>query len=155
MPLDTLARAAMNAQNTGEVFLALLSLTHPDIDTPLCFVNDLEPVTSNDVVYLSWPFDLPMPELGSDTLPVLTLTIDNVDKSIWEGLKGILTPITVTLSCILKSQPDVVEAGPLVFRMKTTEVGLVSITGTLTYEDLLNEPYPYETYVPAVYPGLF
>ena len=155
MPLESIARAAMNAQNTGEVFLALLTLTHPDIDVPLCFVNDLQSVTSNGVEYISWPFDLPFPEVGADTLPTLTLTIDNVDQSIGLALKGLLTPIDVTLTCVLKSNPDNIEAGPLEFRMKTTEVELVSIAGTLTYEDLLNEPYPYESYVPGNYPGLF
>lgn len=145
----------MNAQDTGEVFLTLLTMTHPSIAVPLCFVNDMSSLVSNGVTYMAYPFDIPFPELGADTLPTLTLTIDNVDQSIWAALKTITTPIDVTISWVLKSHPDNVEGGPLFLRMTTTEVSMSTISGTLSFEDLLNEPFPYDSYVPSTAPGLF
>lgn len=155
MPLDTLTRTAMNAQDTGEVFLTLLTLTHPTIPNPLCFVNDLSNVVSSGVTYIAFPFDLPFPEIGTDTLPTLTLTIDNIDQSIWASVKNITTPIDVSISWILKSHPNNIEGGPLYLRMTNIEVSLTTISGTLNFEDLLNEPFPFDTYLPATAPGLF
>ena len=155
MPIDNLARSAMNAQDTGEVFLTLLTLTHPNIPVPLCFVNDLSSVVSNSVTYTAFPFDLPFPEIGTDTLPTLTLTIDNIDQSIWASLKNITTPIDVSIAWILKSHPNNIEGGPLFLRMTNTEITTTTITGTLNFEDLLNEPFPFDTYLPASAPGLF
>lgn len=146
---------ARNAQNTGEVFLALLTMTHESLDTPLYFVNDLVNLTSNSIEYVSWPFDLPFPEVGGDTLPSLTLTIDNVDRAIWTAIKDITTPIDVTLSYVIKSNPDQIEGGPLYLRMLNVEVGITTISGSLNFEDLLNSPYPSESYVPSTSPGLF
>lgn len=154
MPSD-LVRMSINAQETSEIFLALLSFTHPQILTPMNFVNDLQNVVSNGTTYVAWPFDLPFPSLGEDTLPTLTLTIDNVDRSIWNALSGISTPIDVQLSYVLRSNPDSVEGGPLFLRMRTTEVNMTTISGSLMFEDLLNEPFPLETYSPALAPGLF
>lgn len=155
MAPSTRALGAINAQNTGETFLTLLKMNHASFDAPLYFINDFQGVTSNGIDYVAWPFDLPFPEIGSDTLPNLTLTIDNIDQSIAAALKGILTPIDVTLQWVLRATPDTVEGGPLYLRMRSTEVGLVSISGSLIFEDLMNEPFPYDSYVPATAPGLF
>jgi hypothetical protein len=154
MPSNT-ALGAINAQNTGEVFLTLLTLTHPSMPVDLHFVNNFTNVTSNGVVFVAWPFDLPFPETGSDSLPTLTLTIDNVDQSIATAIMGITTPITVQLACVLASNPDQIEVGPLVLRIRSTEISMQQITAVLVFEDLLNEPFPYETYVPGNAPGLF
>jgi hypothetical protein len=153
--VSSLARAAANAQNTSEIFLVLLTLQHSSFPASYHFVNDVVNVTSNGVEYIAWPFDLPFPELGGDSLPTITLTIDNVDQSIWNAIKGINTPIDVQISVVLRSQPDTVEVGPLHLRMRSTEVGLVAITGALNFEDMMNEPYPIESYTPKNAPGLF
>lgn len=152
---NAITRAAINAQETGEVFLTLLVLTHASIALPMCFVNDLADVVSNGTTYKGFPFSIPFPEIGADALPTLSLTIDNVDQSVWTALKNINTPIDVTLAYILKSHPNTIEGGPLSLRMTVVEVTQTTITGTLSFEDLLNEPYPYETYTPALAPGLF
>jgi hypothetical protein len=155
MPLDSAALRAINAQSTGEVFLVLLILSHPAMDQALFFVNNYADVVSNGITYVAWPFDMPMPETGGDTLPSITLTIDNIDRRIGEAIQNINTPIDVTLQVVLASNPNVVELGPLSLRMRSVDVSLTTITGTLVYEDLLNEPFPYETYTPATAPGLF
>ncbi len=88
-------------------------------------------------------------------MPTLSLTIDNIDRSIWASLIGFQDPLTVTLSWVLASNPDVVEGGPLVMRLRQAVATLTTIQGTLVFEDLLNEPYPYESFTPSTAPGLF
>lgn len=154
MPTNT-ALGAINAQNTGEVFLTLLTLSHPDMPGDLHFVNNFENITSNGILFVAWPFDLPFPEVGSDTLPSLQLTIDNVDQSIAAAIQNIATPITVELVCVLASNPNQIEVGPLFLSLRSIKINLQQIAGTLVFEDLLNEPFPYETYVPGNAPGLF
>lgn len=149
------AYQAINAPSTGEIFLVLLTLSHALLPSSLYFVNNYANVVSNGITYIAWPFDIPLPELGGDALPQLTLTIDNVDRSIADSIKAITTPIDVTLQWVLASSPNVIEGGPLYFRLRGVEIDMTTIQGTLMFEDLLNEPFPYETYVPATAPGLF
>ena len=153
--VTSVALQAINAQNTGEVFLTLLTLSHPLLTSSLRFVNNITDIVSNGHTYTAWAFELPFPELGGDTLPSLTLTIDNVDPSIAEGIRSIVTPIDVQMAWIIASDPDTIQYGPLYLRMKGVEVTLTQISGSLAFEDLLNEPFPFETYTPGSYPGLF
>lgn len=133
----------------------LLIMTHPALPDTLFFVNNYANIVSNGITFIAWPFDLPMPEIGSDTLPQLTLTIDNVDRRIGESIKAIQTPIDVEIMWVLASNPDQIEGGPLFLRMMGTETTLQQISGSLNFEDLLNEPFPYNTYNPGNAPGLF
>lgn len=153
--VSSLARAAINAQNTSEVFLTLLQLSHPSFGATLRFVNDLQDVTSNGNTYISYPFQISFPSMGEDNLPTLTLSIDNVDQDIWNAIKPIQTPIDVQLSWVLRSSPDTIEGGPFFMVLKSVDVSQFNISGQLAYEDLMNEPFPRESYIPTLSPGLF
>ena len=154
-PLSTTAIRALTAQETGEIFLSLITITHEDLAAPLYFVNNTENITSRGVEFLGWPFEIALPDEREDALPTVQIRIDNVDRRIMEGIRGLTTAPTVLLEVVLASAPDVIEAGPINFTLRCVEYDALVITGTLTPEDMLNEPAMQFSFTPALFPGLF
>jgi hypothetical protein len=153
--LSVPALRAITAQETGEVFLILITITHDDLADPLYFVNNTENITSRGHEFLGWPFEIALPDEREDALPTVQLRIDNVDRRILEGIRGLPTAPTVLLEIVLASAPDVVEAGPINFTLRGVEYDALVITGTLAPEDVLNEPAMQYSFTPALFPGLF
>lgn len=153
--LSSPAARAIFAQQTGEAFIILLTLTHPEF-LPIRVCNDGQDVVSDGQTYQQFPFEIVMPEETEEAPPVVQLSICNVDRSIVNAVRSVSgEPITVTMSIVLASSPDVIEAGPITFVMLDVEYDAGTVTGTLAFEgDVLNQAYPSETFNPSDYPGL-
>jgi hypothetical protein len=152
--LSSAAVRALTAQETGEVFLMLVTITHDDI-APLYFANNTETITSRGHDYLGWPFQVALPDEREDAMPAVQLRIDNIDRRIMESIRGLSTAPAVALEVVLASAPDVVEAGPFAFTLRGVEYDALTITGTLAPEDVLNEPAMQFSFTPDLFPGLF
>jgi hypothetical protein len=149
------ARQAVNAQNTDEVFLLLLSLDHDELAEPVRVVNNTENITSRGNLFVAYPFEVNLPDEDPDQLARVQLRIDNVDRVIIDSLRAITDPVTVSLEVIMASSPDTVEAGPFSMSLVSASYDTLLVTGDLVFEDVLNEPFPGGTYIPSDYPGLF
>ncbi len=66
--LSANARRAVYAAQTGEVFVVLLVLDHPDLAVPLRFCSDAVNVISGGSTYIPFPFDITIPD-ESDAPP--------------------------------------------------------------------------------------
>lgn len=153
--LSLAARQAVNAQETDEVFLLLLTLDHEDIAEPIRVVNNTEDVVSRGDTYIAYPFEITLPDEDPESVARVTLRIDNVDREIVRSLRGISSPLLVGLEVVMAASPDVVEAGPFNMTLVSAEYDALTVTGELAFEDVLNEPFPGHAYVPSEYPGLF
>ena len=148
-------KTAVYKQETSEIFLFLLEIDHDDLDTPLRFVDNTEDVTSNSDVYTAFPFSINLPSDREDQLPSVTLAIDNIDQTIVQTIRELDSPPTVSLSVILNSDPDTIEAGPVEFTMKNATYTADVVTCGLAYEDILNEGFPGDSFTPNYFTGLF
>lgn len=155
MSVSATAKAALFAQETDEAFLPLLTVEHEDLDQPYHFVDNPVNVVSRGRTYLGFPFQVDLPPQDPDRPPRVRLTIDNVDRRIVQALRAIDTPPTITLEIVLASDPDTVEAGPFVMTLANADYDAVQIEGDLAHQDVLNEPFPGDTFNPAAFPGLF
>src|SRR5262245_40935514 len=153
--LSTAARQAIYGAQTAEVFLPLLTITHPALSPSLYFVSNTQNVTSRGQLYLGWPFEIALPGEFEDQQPVVQLRIDNVDRRILEGIRMLTSPPTVTLEVVLASAPDTVEGGPFELTLRGIKYDALAISGSLTYEDTLNEPAMQYRITPALWPGAF
>ena len=155
------ALQAMLAQETGEVFLCCLTISHPNLDAPFYLVNDYNPLvrTVNDaaVTFQPFAFDVSLPNEQEDQLPQVAVTIDNIDNAILVAIRTIPGERPkITLEVLLASQPDTVEAGPFNFSILAINYSDVSIQGSIGFEDdLLNTAFPADTYTPTNSRGLF
>lgn len=152
--LSAAAKQAIFAQETGEVFLHLLEISHDSIET-LRFVDNTEQIVSNGDTYLPYAFRIALPGEFDDQLPTVHLEIDNVDRVILEGIRALPSSPSIRMAVILASSPDTIEAGPFTFTLKAVDYDAMSISGTLAFEDTLNEPYPFVRFSPGLFPGIF
>lgn len=153
--LSSLAKQALFAQETGEVFLALLTISHPELLQPLRFVNNTQAIVSRGQNYTAWPFEIVLPGDQEAKPPVMTLKIDNVDREIVKTIRALTTPPTITLEIILASQPDTVEASFTGFTLRNTNYDALVVEGELRLEETISEPFPAGTFNPNTTPGLF
>ncbi len=147
--------AEVYKQETGEAFLVLLTISHDDLAQPIRVVNNQENITSNGNLFVAFPFEIELPGSGGNSLPEVTLRIDNVDRQIVQAIRSISGAPTVTLEVIMASTPDVIEAGPYEFTLRNATYDALAVEGRLQFKDILNEPYPADSFTPSGFPGLF
>lgn len=153
MPTTAALRAAFR-QETDEVFLIILDIDHPALADPIRVVNNSENIVSNGNTYVAFPFEIRLPDEAEDQ-PRVTLTIDNVDRVIVDTIRSLTTAPTVSISVILASSPNDIEVGPFVMTLREVTYDVMTVQGELTFDDVLNEPFPGDSFIPAHYPGLF
>lgn len=144
------------AEETGEVFLATLKITHPDMATPIRVVHDKQDLVRADGTYIAFPFKLNLPTDSEDNIPKVSISIGNVDRQIIQSLRTLETPPNITLEVVLASSPNTVEVGPFDFELKRIQYDAFTITGELGYEeDFLDEPFPKDSFNPNTARGMF
>lgn len=149
------ALRAMFAQETEEVFLICLRISHPDITT-FRLVNNTEPVVRLDGTYQPYPFEVVLPKDTEGQVPQVNLVVDNVDREVSRQLENLQGRPRVEFEVVLASQPDTIEAGPFDFSLMNATVNAIVISGTLGYEDnILNQAFPAQSYSPINSPGLY
>lgn len=162
--LSAAAVASAMAQETGEAWLLLLTIDHSTLAEPIRVAANHENVTSRGDVYVGYPFSLDLPDDAPNEMPRVRLEIDNVGvpdeadplaRRVSDYLRAIDSPFTASIEVVLASQPDIVEAGPFVMSCAKAEYDAGTVSGDLIFEDVLNEPYPAGSFVPASHPGLF
>ncbi len=138
--------AELSAEACGTAWLALLTLTHPDLPTPIRVTSDGVATLSNGVTYDPFPFDLILPDDSEGRAPRAQLRVDNTTQEIIAVLRGLVTPPALTVQIVRSATPNVVEREwvGLEWRSSTYDIG--AITGTLTVDDLALEEFPYETF---------
>jgi hypothetical protein len=153
--LSTAAANALTGQETTEVFLILLTISHASLPASIRVVNDNADITSRSNSYIAFPFEINLPADSAENLSRISLKIDNVDRALVDAIRSITTPPTVTIEVILASSPDTVEAGPFEMTMENAVYDANTVQCNLAFEDVLNEPFPGGRFLPSTWEGLF
>jgi hypothetical protein len=148
-------RGASYAQQTDQIFLALLEFAHPSLSVPIRIVNNYTNITSNGQEYIGFPFDLELPEDFEEALPEIRLSVCNVDRQIVQMIRTLTGPPTISVSVVLADDPNAVQVGPFVMTMRGADYDSMAVSGSVQSEDMLNEGYPGDSMSPANFPGLF
>ena len=155
MTISLTALQAALAQETGEVFTTCLTITHPSLTSPLLVCDDTANLGRAGGTFLAFPFTVSLPAQQDDKPPVVKLSIDNVDRTVNDILRGFTSPATVTMEVVLASSPNVIEAGPFALTLRVARTDRAKIECDLTFEDFLNEPFPRGTFNPTDFSALF
>lgn len=157
--------AGMYDQETDEVVICLLTVTHPDLGAPIYLSSDpterisLDPLIyatiSRTQEYLYLPFDFTLPEDKSDSPPRIQLSMDNTDRSLVTLLRSISSPATILVELVLASTPNDVEIAMPSLELSDVTIDQGRITATLVADSLINEPHPARLFTPGAFPGLF
>ena len=147
--------AAMFAPETDEVFLVLITVDHDELSEPLRVSSDSVDTTSRGDLFIAYPFKIALPSDDESAPPVAQVTIDNISKVIVDSLRSISSPATFKIEIIRAADPDTVEIVFDQFLLKNVRGDVFQITGDLTIESVMTEPFPYRIFSPAEFRGLF
>lgn len=153
--LSAALKAGLFAQETGEVILPLLTVTHASMST-LRFVRNQTSITSRGNTYVPYPFDALLPDDTDEGEMRVQITIDAIDRQIIIAIRSLTTPPGILLELIRAADPDTVEMSVPDCLLRSVEYDAQVITGQLGFqEDIRNEPFPQHTFTPNLFPGLF
>ena len=154
--LSSAALQALYSQETGTAFLILLTISHPTLAAPLFFTSDGVQTVSRGNAYLPFPFQLTIPDDQDQQLPQAQITIDNVDRSIVTAIRNMGTvPASILIEIVTSSTPDSVEFASGALTLRDVNYDAMTVTGTLSFEAILAEPFPGDLVTPATIPGVF
>jgi Domain of unknown function (DUF1833) len=158
-------RQAIFGQESGEVPIFLLTITHEALDEPIRLSTD--PTTrlfdtplvyateSRGETYYYAGIDVTIPDEEDRAPPRSKLGIENVSRDLIPLARSISTPPHVKIEAVLASAPDTVEMTWPALDMSGVTYNAQVLEFTLTMDSLAKEPYPSGEFSPAYFPGLF
>jgi len=152
--LSTSALAAINAQETGEVFVLLLSIDVPG-GSSIWLTDNSEDVVSRGRTFIGYPFSLELPSDEQGNISEARLSIDNVSRSLIDEIRGLTDALRLTIEIVMASTPDTVEYSANDYLLRDVTYDALTISGTLSQDNFLAEPYPAGIMSAAMFPGLF
>ena len=153
MALSQTALQAVLAQSTERVFLECLTISHADLAETLRLANDRVDLTRTAGTFIAFPFQVTGMRQSPDQLPQMRITVDNVDQRVITALRtlaGTRKDITMTYEVVLADTPDVLEYGPIDFRVDSVNVSPDSIALDLSFHSgFLNAAFPAGQFAPS------
>jgi hypothetical protein len=158
MPRPLSPRAILEAQrlNSDEVFLTLITiLMDGAADGDIRVVNNTEDIVSRGETFLACPFQIVLPDEVDYATTNARIEIDNVDPSIWQGIRALGFAPEVRLEVILASETDVVLISSAGLKLREAIATSTVISGVLVPDTIWQTGYPEGDYDPPQNRGLF
>lgn len=137
--------------NVSDLFLPLLEVD----DNYL--VSDTVSLSFEGKEYTPFPFEMRLPVDKEGEVPVIELTVDNVDRRLVALLRSISEPPDCRVCIVRKRGSEIVqEIDWMTFSMNNISYNVNEITATLSYKvDYLNEPASKDYFNYNTAPGLY
>ena len=145
---------SLMAERTSEIYHTLITITGAGISTKR-YTDNYEDVSSGGNTYTAAAFEVALPDDVEEQVPDVNIVVDNVDRALITDIRSVTGVPEVEIKNVLQSAPNVVEIGPLNFKVRSVNYDKHRISGSLQYQDILNETYPDKKYTPQLFPGLF
>ena len=170
MALSPSIKKSLMAQETSEREICLLTITHPEFDTPILLSTD--PTTylrddeeTNTPIYgtvsrgqefLFVPINPTLPSSDSETPPAGKFSISNVSQTVAPYLLMINEEYPrITVEVVMASDPDtVVQIWPE-FDLTSTNIDATIAEVQISLNASNAEPIPWLRFTPAYFPNLF
>ena len=154
--LSSTALQAIYAQETGTAFLILLTISHATLPAPIQVTSDGVKTVSRGMTFAPFPFLISIPDDEDQKLPQAQITIDNVDRSIVSAVRNMgTTPATILIELVTSHAPDTVEFSSGALTLRDIHYDALSVTGRLSFDPIMAEPFPGDLVTPATIPGVF
>ena len=146
-----------------------MELWHPAFPTPIRVVRDYADLTatlestaprnaSEAVTFIAFNFDFTKPEVSAAGIPQITITMDNVDRSIVANIEAALGS-TELVSVIYRefistdlSSPQ--NNPPLSMTIMSVTADVFKVTAVAGFPNLMNKRFPTTEYSTEVFTGL-
>lgn len=147
--------ANVEADNSTDPLLYLLTIDHADLSEPIRWVADKVGIVSRGQSYVAYGFDFVPPGETEDGRTPARLAIDNVDKRIVETIRAIATPPTLLIESVLRSDPDTVQEEFPIFSLTVASGDRNTLQADMLDDNDDNEPVMRWKFTPGLAPALF
>jgi len=154
MPLSDRMKELMLQQHSDLCLVKLITIEHPDLEEPIrvCdYDSDFEAESRN---FISMQFKVSLADEKDDESPKMQIEISNVTGEVLEHLRPLTTRPTVTLEVVYDKFPDDIELTCPEFELSDVTWDAITVSGVLSVEDFINEPFCYKTFNKTEYPGI-
>jgi hypothetical protein len=144
-------RSAMYAEHSEEVEVALVTITHPDLDAPVLVSSDpterlgVDPLrygtTSRGNEYEHVVMSAIVPDDRKGTPPRVALVFENVGFDVVEVAQSFTNPATASIELVLASAPDTVIQAYRGLRIVRCTFDDATATFDLSREPFTSEPF--------------
>ncbi len=158
MSRDNLAATFLSsayAQDTPEVYVMLLILTYNGPSSPTRIAANNQDIVSEGNTYIGVPVQIVLPTTDGDRVSECDIVLSNIGQELIDEIRSLSDPITAEIRMITASDPNTVLVSYGDLTLRDIGYDALSITGRLTMEDFLGEPYPQGVMSAALFPGLF
>lgn len=157
MSLSPELLAQLFAQDSGDPFLTLLTLSHPSYAQPLRFVNNTDAIISRGNTFQPFFFDFILPKDDGETIKEISIDFDNVSLELIDIIRSTVgqTNIQLTIEMILASLPNVVQKSITELEILSVTYNRFRVSCKIGLGDFLNVELSSEKYTPKNFRGLF
>lgn len=166
-------REQIMADEDGDGYLVLVSMTHPDLEQTIRVVSDVfdcRYMPQGDTqlrTFQAVPFAISL-VTDSDGMPSAKLNIPNIDRRVSLAIEALESEPTVEITVLsrqdfntevdpsvpLPGTPEIVYNAKML-KLTNVDVTQLTITGTLSSWRFRNEPWPARYTSKAAFPGLY
>ncbi len=167
MSISVNFRSSAYASETGRVPILLITFDHADMDVPIRISTDpTQRVLETDEIiaygtisrgdtFTFLPVSFKLPD-DTDTGPGnMQIELDNVDRALIETIRTIQSPISVKVEIVMDNALDTVDITWPEYLLTGITYDATTITGTMSLENLMREPFPGVSFTPNTAPGVF
>ena len=162
--VSTAFKQAVNAQQTSEVFITLVTISHPDFTDDIRVASDpfellpdagVRGVVSRGEEYIYLPFNITLPAQDDTGVARAMISIDNVSREAIQKVRQATTSPSITIEIVMSSDVDTVEVSVNDFRLERVPYDAFVLSGEISVEYYDLEPYPTRRFTPSDFPGIF
>lgn len=149
--------AAMLDQATALITVWLLTLSHPELTTPLRFTNNGEDIIADGETFTAVDFEVTLPDDKEDGTPSAKIVFDNTDQQLTPTIRNLTGDFEVTLALARVTIAPAAEIEIEYLPMSLTDVQVTETTAEFQvgYENILGQEFPADIFSPVNFPGLF
>jgi hypothetical protein len=148
--------AALNAQETEDQPVMLVTLTHADFTAPLRFCTGGADVTSRLNLFKARAMQITPPGEGEDAPANAKLVLDNIEQDAIAALRGVgAGRPDCLIEMVLADFPDDVEVSYSGLEVIAARPQGPAIEADLIPRDDSEEQFPLQSFAPNRTPGLF
>jgi len=146
----------VNRTGSKDYPVILLEITHANLATPIRVVKDNVNLVSNGETFIAMGFDIRLPTDPQGGLPRASLSIDNIGRELmtWLEASNGGQGANCRIMEVLRSDPDLIE-WEATLMLSGIEATPLTVTGQLSYDDILNRPGVLKQHTPENTPGIF
>jgi len=151
------AMASITSQETGNVWLAIMKITHPDLSEDICIVNNTQDIVYDGVTYNRYSFAFQPPSEDEGQSQPAKVTIDNVSREIVLAIRSINSAPTIEAAIIMVTTAGVVtkEAGWWVAELSNVTYNDMTIQGSVAFNIQVRDTISLTSYNNIDFMGLY